>query len=77
MAEAIANLTELGASEPVVKATLMLSESGFISVSSAVAFGEIKDDSIAGNLCLYALLGSCAHRMVRQAERLLWRGQHI
>jgi len=50
VAEAIANLTELGASDPVVKATLTLSESGFVSVSSAVAFGEIKDDSIAGKL---------------------------
>ncbi|KAJ7270749.1 Hsp70 protein-domain-containing protein [Mycena haematopus] len=50
VAEAIANLTELGAMDPVVKATVSLSESGFISVSSAVAFGEIKDDSIAGKL---------------------------
>ncbi|KAJ7650569.1 Hsp70 protein-domain-containing protein [Roridomyces roridus] len=50
VAEAIANLTELGATDPVVKATLTLSESGFISVSSAVAFGEIKDDSIAAPL---------------------------
>ncbi|KAJ6463417.1 Hsp70 protein-domain-containing protein [Mycena sanguinolenta] len=50
VAEAIANLTELGALDPVVKATVVLSESGFISVSSAVAFGEIKDDSIAGKL---------------------------
>ncbi|KAF8124270.1 HSP70-domain-containing protein [Mycena galopus ATCC 62051] len=50
VAEAIANLTELGATDPVVKATVTLSESGFISVSSAVAFGEIKDDSIAGKL---------------------------
>ncbi|KAJ7153570.1 Hsp70 protein-domain-containing protein [Mycena crocata] len=50
VAEAIANLTELGASDPVIKATLTLSESGFVSVSNAVAFGEIKDDSIAGKL---------------------------
>jgi len=48
VAEAIANLTELGAVDPVVKATLTLSESGFVSVSNAVAFGEIKDDSISG-----------------------------
>jgi len=32
----------------VVKATLTLSESGFVSVSEAVAYGEIKDDSITG-----------------------------
>ena len=49
--EAIANLTERGAVDPVVKATLTLSESGFVSVSDAVAFGEIKDDSLTGK-CL-------------------------
>ena len=48
VADAIANLTERGAADPVVKATLTLSESGFVSVSDAVAYGEIKDDSIAG-----------------------------
>jgi len=48
VAEAIANLTALGVVDPVVKATLTLSESGFVSVSSAVALGEIKDDSISG-----------------------------
>ncbi|KXN81662.1 Hypoxia up-regulated protein 1 [Leucoagaricus sp. SymC.cos] len=48
--EAIANLTERGAVDPIVKATLTLSESGFVSVSDAIAFGEIKDDSIAGKL---------------------------
>lgn len=46
--EAIANLTELGAIDPVVKATLSLSESGFVSVTEAVAYGEIKDDSLTG-----------------------------
>jgi hypoxia up-regulated 1 len=48
VAEAITNLTELGVSEPVVKATITLSESGFISVSDAIVFGEIKDDTITG-----------------------------
>lgn len=48
--EALKNLTDMGAVEPVVKATLVLSESGFVSVQDAVAFGEIKDDSIAGKL---------------------------
>ncbi|KAF8968850.1 actin-like ATPase domain-containing protein [Flammula alnicola] len=48
--EAIANLTERGAVDPVVKATLTLSESGFVSVTDAVAFGEIKDESITGKL---------------------------
>jgi len=45
---AIANLTERGAVDPVVKATLTLSESGFVSVSDAFAYGEIKDESITG-----------------------------
>lgn len=48
VAEAIGNLTERGAIDPVVKATLTLSESGFISVSEAVAYGEIKDESLTG-----------------------------
>ncbi|KAF8900168.1 Hsp70 protein-domain-containing protein [Gymnopilus junonius] len=48
--QAIANLTEQGVIDPVVKATLTLSESGFVSVSNAIAYGEIKDDSIAGKL---------------------------
>jgi hypoxia up-regulated 1 len=41
-------LTELGAVDPVVKATVTLSESGFVSVSDAIAYGEIKDDSLSG-----------------------------
>lgn len=53
VAEALANLTERGAEDPVIKATLMLSESGFISVTKAVAFGEIKDDSLSGLLNLF------------------------
>jgi hypoxia up-regulated 1 len=51
--EAIANLTERGAVDPVVKATLTLSESGFISVTDAVAYGEIKDESLTGNNLIY------------------------
>jgi hypoxia up-regulated 1 len=46
--DAITNLTERGAVDPVVKATLTLSESGFVSVTDAIAYGEIKDDSITG-----------------------------
>jgi len=42
------NLTEAGATDPIVKATLMLSESGFISVTEAVAHGAIKDESLTG-----------------------------
>ena len=34
----------------MIKATVVLSDSGFASVSDVVAFGEIKDDSITGKL---------------------------
>ncbi|KAL4245181.1 Heat Shock Protein 70 (HSP70) [Abortiporus biennis] len=50
VADAIQNLTDLGATDPVVKATVVLSESGFVSVHEAVAFGDIKDDSLTGKL---------------------------
>lgn len=48
VAEAFANLTERGAVDPVVKATLTLSDSGFVAVKDAVAYGEIKDESLTG-----------------------------
>ena len=50
VSEAIKNITEAGATEPVVKATVMLSESGFASIRDAVVTGEFKDESIAGKL---------------------------
>lgn len=46
--EAFANLTEMGGIDPVVKATILLSPSGFVSVPEAVAYAELKDDSFAG-----------------------------
>lgn len=46
--EALKNLTESGAADPVIKATVSLSESGFVSVTQAIAYGEIKDDSLTG-----------------------------
>ncbi|KAH9921141.1 Hsp70 protein-domain-containing protein [Fomitopsis serialis] len=49
VAEAIKNLTELGATDPVVKATLRFSDSGFASVTDAIAYGEIKDGSLTGS----------------------------
>ncbi|KAG6911087.1 hypothetical protein DXG01_004602 [Tephrocybe rancida] len=49
VSEALGNLTERGAVDPVIKATLMLSDSGFVSVHEAVAYGEIKDDSLTGS----------------------------
>jgi hypoxia up-regulated 1 len=48
VAEAVKNLTDMGASETIVKATLALSESGFASVKEAVVVGEIKDESFTG-----------------------------
>jgi hypoxia up-regulated 1 len=48
--EALANITAAGGVDPVIKATILFSESGFVSVPEAVAYGEIKDDSIAGTL---------------------------
>ncbi|KAH7927208.1 actin-like ATPase domain-containing protein [Leucogyrophana mollusca] len=50
VAEALGNLTERGAVDPVIKATVTLSESGFVSIKEAVAFGEIKDESLTGRL---------------------------
>ncbi|KAH8112056.1 actin-like ATPase domain-containing protein [Phellopilus nigrolimitatus] len=50
--EALAELVEAGAVDPVVKATVVLSESGFAGIQDAVAYGEIKkdDESFAGKL---------------------------
>lgn len=46
---AIAELIEAGATEPVVKATVLVTESGFAGIQDAVAYGEIKkDESFAG-----------------------------
>ncbi|OCH90865.1 actin-like ATPase domain-containing protein [Obba rivulosa] len=50
VSDAIRNLTELGAIEPVVKATVTLSDSGFVSIKDAVAVGEYKAESIADKL---------------------------
>ena len=46
--EAVKNITEAGATDPVVKATVVVSESGFAGIQDAVAYGEIKDDSLSG-----------------------------
>jgi hypoxia up-regulated 1 len=53
IAEALKNLTDLGATDPVVKATLALSESGFVSIKEAVAVGEVKDESLTGEYFMY------------------------
>ena len=48
VAEALGNLTERGAIDPIVKLTVALSESGFVSAKDAVAYGEVKDESLTG-----------------------------
>ncbi|KAG1889585.1 uncharacterized protein F5891DRAFT_1214806 [Suillus fuscotomentosus] len=48
--EAIDNLTEHGTVDPVIKATVVLSESGFVSVGDAIVYGKIKDDSITATI---------------------------
>lgn len=47
---ALANLTSRGAVDPVVKVTLQLNENGHVAVTDAIAFGEVKDDSLTGLL---------------------------
>jgi hypoxia up-regulated 1 len=48
VAEALVNITEAGGVDPVIKVTILYSESGFVSVPEAIAYAEIKDDSLAG-----------------------------
>ena len=73
MSEAIQNITEAGATDPVVKATVMLSESGFASVRDAVVTGEFKDESITGKHISSLPLTVCVMRERRQTEGLLWQ----
>ena len=48
VAEALANITEARGIDPVIKATILFSGSGFVSVPEAVAYAEFKDASITG-----------------------------
>jgi hypoxia up-regulated 1 len=41
-------LTKQGVLEPVIKTTIALSESGFVSISDAIAAGEVNQESIKG-----------------------------
>jgi len=54
IAEVLANITEAGGIDLVIKATILFSEFGFVSVPKAIAYAEIKDDSLAG-----ASMSSC------------------
>jgi hypothetical protein len=42
IAEALANITEAGGVDPVIEATILFSESGFVSVPEAIAYAEIR-----------------------------------
>lgn len=71
--EAVKNITEAGATDPVVKATVMLSESGFASLRDAFVTGEFKDDSLTGKLCYVLFSNICVMRQRRQTEGSLWQ----
>ena len=78
VAEALANITEAGGIDPVIKATILFSESGFMSVPEAVAYAELKDDSITGTSCLFTFPARCcfAHiyaRVHRKVQGIIWR----
>ena len=45
MPEAIANLTENGVTDPVIETTVVLDESGFVSITDANAVGKVKRDT--------------------------------
>ena len=44
----VQSLTDLGAVDPVVKVTAVISESRFMSIRDAIAFGEIKAECLSG-----------------------------
>ena len=48
VADAVGNLTEAGAIDPMVKINVFLSESGLVTVQDAVVHGEIKDTTLTG-----------------------------
>jgi hypothetical protein len=72
VAEALVNLTERGAIDPVVKATISLSESGFASVPEAVVYGEIKDESITGKSVSHTFSSLALLPAPREIEESLW-----
>jgi hypoxia up-regulated 1 len=75
IAEALANITEAGGVDPVIKATILFSESGFVSVPEAVAYAEMKDDSLAGVYTPSCPSGcqGVADYPCREAQGLVWR----
>ncbi|KAI0688008.1 actin-like ATPase domain-containing protein [Cytidiella melzeri] len=68
--EALKTLTDAGAVDPVIKATVVLSESGFTNIQDVVAFGEFKDESITGKLksLLNSALGAESGEVEKDSE---------
>lgn len=48
--EAIANLTQRGAEDPHIRLQVGLSDSGIATIYDAFAYGEVKEESIAGKI---------------------------
>ena len=65
--EALANLTERGALDPVVKFTVALSDSGLAQIQDTIAYGEIKDGSITGGSPIIEIL-PISRLIVRQGD---------
>jgi hypoxia up-regulated 1 len=70
VAAAVKNLTDMGATETTVKATLALSESGFASVKEAVVVGEVKEDESFTGMHVFSRPKACQLTTIRQAEGL-------
>jgi hypoxia up-regulated 1 len=71
VAEALANITEAGGIDPVIKATILFSESGFVSVPEAMAYAEMKDDSLAGAYKPSCRSGWVADYLCREAQGII------
>jgi hypothetical protein len=76
VSEALANLTERGALDPVVKAVVTLSESGFVTIDNAVAFGDIKDESLSGSSFISLVFMQKFQYFVKQANSRVSLGAH-
>ena len=68
----------MGAIDPVIKANVSFSESGFVSLQDAVAFGEVEVNSFVGTSSLLcAKFQSFVDMGIlgepRKIEGLLWR----
>lgn len=50
VSDAIANLTSKGATDPHVRVQVELTENGIVAIQDAYAYGEVKEESIAGKI---------------------------